>query len=333
MAATEAGGPEDTGGAGRSTAPPVGSLSEVPVDKISRNKRNPRQTFDPKTIERLATSLGEIGLQVPITVYRPGNTGDDFVLLDGERRFRAAKHLNWKTIPALIVNEPSANENAIRMFNIHMLREEWEEIETAWALEQIIEETGEAGDRELQKRTGLSIDRIKNMKRVLSFPRSVQERVATSEIPYQLLVELDKNILTKHKRDLATKQGALPDMKTSEIRDAILRKYESNVERDVVDLRLVGTLLDTARSSGKVGERAKTALTRLFSEPSITIDEAYEFGAASSVELSKVLRDAIALPSRVSDLLDGNLDEDQQRQVRATLTEVIGKLQGQLGRL
>jgi hypothetical protein len=74
-------------------------------------------------------------------------------------------------------------------------------------------------------------------------------------------------------------------------------------------------------------------LTRLFSEPSITIDEAYEFGAASSVELNRVLRDAAALPSRVSDLLDGNLDDDQKLQVRSVLVEVVTRLQGELARI
>jgi ParB-like nuclease domain/Restriction endonuclease len=99
---------------------PTGELKQIKIDDIARNERNPRQTFDPVKIEQLAASLQEIGLQVPITVYENPRRGrKPYVLLDGERRFRAAKENNWETIPALVVPPPSGKENAIRMFNIH----------------------------------------------------------------------------------------------------------------------------------------------------------------------------------------------------------------------
>ena len=313
--------------------PPVGELREIEVRKITRNPRNPRRTFDPKTIERLASSLEEIGLQVPITVYRKASGKDEYILLDGERRFRAAKHINWQKIPGLVVQEPSATDNAIRMFNIHMLREEWSEIETAWALEKIMEETGETNDRELQKKTGLSIDRIRNMKRVLTFPQHYQERVAAGEMPYQLLVELDKNLLSKNQKDLDRNGGSFLGKATDEIRDVMLKRYEDNVETDVVDMRKVGNLYDTARLKGKVGERARTALSQLLTQPHTTIEEAFEFGAASSVELSRVLRDAAALPSRFADLLAGQLEPEQKITVRNGLASLIDKLQVELQKL
>jgi ParB family chromosome partitioning protein len=292
---------------------PSGKLKSIKIDEISRNERNPRQTFDSARIEQLAASLQAIGLQVPITVYENPRSGRfPYVLLDGERRFRAAKLNNWETIQALVVPAPSAKENAVRMFNIHMLREDWEEIETAWALEQIIEETGIDNDRELQKITRLSIDRIRNMRRVLSFPKSVQTKVAEGEIKYQLLVELDKNVLSKSKEK--KKEGAKPivAMGSAELRDVFLRKYQDNVESDVVELRKVGALFDTARTVGRTAERATQALTRLVTKPSATIEEAYETGAASSVELSRVLRDMSVLPRRIRDLLDTKLQPEQR---------------------
>lgn len=320
-------------GSDQISSAPVGVLKQIRVDDITRNERNPRQTFDPVKIEQLAASLQEIGLQVPITVYENSRKARfPYVLLDGERRFRAAKLNNWQTIPALVVPAPSGKENAIRMFNIHMLRQDWVEIETAWALEQIIKETGSKTDRELQEITGLSVDRIRNMRRVLEFPKKYQEKVAEGELPYQLLVELDKNVLAKNRERKKTGGKPVVDMGAAQLRDVFLKKYEDKLERDVVDLRKVGSLFDTARSGGKVAERATQAITRLVSKPEATIEEAYEVGAASSLEISKVLRDLKSLPGRIKDLLAGDLETDQRESVhnavrilQSRLAEIIKK--------
>jgi ParB family chromosome partitioning protein len=313
---------------------PSGQLSSIRVDKIAPNTRNPRQTFDSARIEQLATSMQEIGLQVPITVYENSrSTRFPYVLLDGERRFRAAKLNNWEHVQALVVPAPSSKDNAVRMFNIHMLREDWEEIETAWALEQIIEETGIDNDQELQKITGLSIDRIRNMRRVLAFPKSVQAKVGEGELKYQLLVELDKNVLSKSKEK--KKDGGRPiiDMSGAQLRDVFLKKYQDNVESDIVELRKVGSLFETARSGGRVAERAAQALTRLVTKHEATIEEAYDSGAASSVELSRVLRDMKALPRRIKDLLESKLQAEQRegvgdavRSLQSRLAELLKKV-------
>jgi ParB family chromosome partitioning protein len=306
----------------------VGHLENVPVASIIANLRNPRKTFDPRTIERLAASLEEIHLQVPVTVYRDQTPGtSNFILLDGERRFRAAKMINWDTIPALVVKAPSANENAVRMFNIHMLREEWREIETAWALEQIMEETGITLDRDLQRMTGLSPDRIKNMKRVLAFPKSYQQKVADGELSYQFLVELDKNVLSRQRQSRQLGEtDPIISLSVPELRDVFLRKYSDGVESDIVELRRVATLFDTAKNQGKVAERARAALRTLVTEPAATIEEAYELGAAASVELKRVIRDLVALPGRVVDLLESGIDTDQRLEVVAAVRAACERL-------
>jgi len=312
-----------------STKDTVGELKDIPIDLIAPNESNPRQTFDERAIERLAASIEEVGLLVPITVYENTRTAKtSYTLLDGERRFRAAKLVNRPTIPALVVPKPNPRDNAVRMFNIHMLREDWEEIETAWALEHIMERTGITSERELHDLTGLSVDRIRNMKRVLEFPRGMQERVARGEIKYQMLVELDKNVLSRDPgRGGKRGEKAVLDLSASQLRDVFLAKYETGIESDIVDLRKVGTLIDTARGTGKIAKRAQSALTKLVSRPQATIEEAYEIGAASSVELTKVLRDMSGLPGRVDDLLATVKEEESRHQVATALREVIRRLE------
>ncbi len=307
----------------------VGELKEISLNLIERNEGNPRLTFEERAIERLANSIEEIGLLVPITVYvGRKNARKPYTLLDGERRFRAARQINKPTISALVVPRPSPKENAVRMFNIHMLREDWEEIETAWALEHIMEQAGITKDRELHELTGLSVDRIRNMKRVLQYPRALQERVGRGELKYQMLVELDKNILSREPGKTSKKgKKAVLDMSTSQLRDVFLQKYETGVESDIVDLRRVATLIDTARGEGKVAKRAQKALVKLVTKPQVTIEESYEIGAASSVELSKILRDLNGLPGRVDDLLGTVKHREERDQVAHALRTVIRRLQ------
>ena len=312
----------------------VGELKEIPADSIARNVGNPRLTFEERAIERLAASIEDIGLLVPITVYKsPKGAKKSYTLLDGERRFRAAKLVNMPNIPALVVPRPSKRDNAVRMFNIHMLREDWEEIETAWALEQIMKNAQITNERELRDLTGLSVDRIRNMKRVLQYPRAVQERVARGDLKYQMLVELDKNVLSRDPGKISKKgKKAVLDLSTSKLRDVFLKKYETGVESDIVDLRRVATLIDTARGGGKIAKRAQTALVNLVTKPQATIEEAYEIGAASSVELSKVVRDLNGLPGRVDDLLATIKDRDEREQVAHVLRGTIRRLQKSLDR-
>ncbi|MGP1353825.1 MAG: ParB/RepB/Spo0J family partition protein [Parasphingopyxis sp.] len=308
--------------------PPVGQLEEVSIDQIEPNPRNPRQTFKPTTIEQLAASLEDIGLQVPITVYKSEQkSGHKYILLDGERRFRAARLINWDKIPALVVKRPSTNDNAIRMFNIHMLREEWEEIETAWALEQIMEETGETKIRNLQRITGLTQDRIRNMLRVLEFPKAQQQKVADGELSYQLLVELDKNVLSRRRKEKkAADDKPITNLSPAQLRDVFLKKYENNIESDIVDLRHVGTLWDTAKSEGKVGSRAKEALVTLIEKHDATIEDAFEIGAAASVGLQKIMRDINALPSRLDDFVESGLHSEHRGELKAALRDLIKEL-------
>ncbi len=111
----------------------------IPPARIRRNESNPRLDFNQKCLELLADSLDEQGVLVPVTVYRKaGSDGTEFVLLDGERRWRAAREINAEVVPAWVVPQPTGIDNVLRMFHIHMLRDEWGEMATAKALKAVI---------------------------------------------------------------------------------------------------------------------------------------------------------------------------------------------------
>ena len=80
-------------------------------------------------------SIRRYGIQVPISVYRQGKK---YILIDGERRWRCSIKLNRKTIPALVQDEPSPLANLLLMFNIHGLREQWDLLVRARALDATV---------------------------------------------------------------------------------------------------------------------------------------------------------------------------------------------------
>lgn len=78
------------------------STQDLPVDKIDPSPEN--KSHGQKQIEQLASSIGSLGLLMPIRVRE--TTKGRFEIVTGERRFRAAQSLGWETIPAIIVNDP-----------------------------------------------------------------------------------------------------------------------------------------------------------------------------------------------------------------------------------
>ena len=77
----------------------MGMSRDIPVAHIDPDPNQPRQHFDPAALDDLAQSMAASGLAVPILV-RP--VGERFVIVHGERRWRAAKQLGWATIPAIV---------------------------------------------------------------------------------------------------------------------------------------------------------------------------------------------------------------------------------------
>lgn len=272
--------------------------------------------FDQASIESLAESFEEIGVLVPITVYEDvSDDGTTHVLLDGERRWRAAKEINYPAIPAWVISKPDGVDNVLRMFNIHMLRKDWDEIATMWALELLQKQLNTDDIPVLAHRTGLSRDRIRNMQTVMSFPRKLQEAVARGDIAFQYLVELEKDILSKVRRH----PEILPNTPVEDVRKAFLRKYADGVT-ETVELRKVGKLLATAKMGGPIGARAQLALENLIQDPAATVEEAYEVGAASVVELGRVLRDMKELPDRIQLLVESELTREQRTSLEQSIS-------------
>ncbi len=160
----------------RSTA-----LREVPIGSIKPNPRQPRLTFDEESMSSLAASIKELGVLQPVLVRQIGGAAaDDFELIAGERRWRAARRVGLQTIPVLVqsADETRSLEQAL-VENLH--REDLNVLEEAAAYQQLIEEFGYTHDQ-VAKRVGKSRTSISNILRLLQLPAGAQRLLAEGQI-------------------------------------------------------------------------------------------------------------------------------------------------------
>jgi len=163
------------GGAGTATAELAqGGARELALEDISPNPFQPRKRFDDEAIKELAASIRASGILQPILVRRFGN--DEFQLVAGERRLRAAGLAGLSRIPA-VVREVSDREMMELALVENIQREDLDPIEEAKAFQTLIEKIGLTHDQ-LSDRVGKQRSSISNSLRLLTLPAEVQDMVS-----------------------------------------------------------------------------------------------------------------------------------------------------------
>ena len=151
---------------------PGARLAHIDPSRITPNPQQPRSVFEPEAFQELVHSVREFGVLQPIVV-RP--KGDDFELIMGERRLRAAKEAGLPAIPAVV--RETSDENMLRdalLENLH--RANLNPLEEASAYKQLLEDFGTTQE-ELADRLGRSRPQITNTLRLLRLPLDVQSKV------------------------------------------------------------------------------------------------------------------------------------------------------------
>ena len=114
-------------------------IRHVPVDRIEPNPENPRLVFEESALEELAASIREHGVLQPILVRPRGR--DDYQLVAGERRWRAARRAGLETVPALV--EELDDDAALEIAVIENLqREDLSPLEEAAMYDRMVTEHG-----------------------------------------------------------------------------------------------------------------------------------------------------------------------------------------------
>ncbi len=150
---------------------------EIELAKIHPNPYQPRIVFDPDKIAELAQSIREHGVFTPILVRR-AVTG--YQLIAGERRVRASKLADLKSIPAIIMDFSEEEMMEISLIE-NIQRENLNTIEEANAYSLLIERMG-LTQEQVAKKVGKSREHIANILRLRKLPQSVQDLVRENKL-------------------------------------------------------------------------------------------------------------------------------------------------------
>ena len=155
------------------------------INDIKPNQHQPRSYFDDNSIKELANSIKEQGLLMPILVKKDKNSKNDkkFIIIAGERRWRACKNLKMKTINAIIIKNTSEKSDALAAIIENVQRENLAVLEEAIAYDKLLKNY-KMKHEDIAKSTGKSRSYITNLLRILSLSSGVKKLLNEKKISF-----------------------------------------------------------------------------------------------------------------------------------------------------
>ena len=148
---------------------PMAEMTEINLSAIIPNPTQPRTEFDEEALEELAESIRQLGLIQPITVKR---SGDKYIIISGERRWRASEKAGLKSMPAYIRDVDDTTLHAMALVE-NIQREDLNAIEISLGMQRLIEECGLTQEA-LAERLGKKRSTVANYLRLLNLPDEIQ---------------------------------------------------------------------------------------------------------------------------------------------------------------
>jgi len=307
-------------------------LKELAIADVTPNASNPRLDFPASELERLAESIDLEGILVPIVVYPKDGK---FVLVDGERRFRCAKELGLSVVPALVTTERSEHDVLLQMFNIHLIREPWKDVPTALALGKLADslestEGEEPSDSRLAELTGLSVERVRQLRYVVTLPEEWQGYIRSGKVPLNYFWELKRNVIDQLS---SRRPELLKELGEEVVQNAFVQKRLDGVITDTVSLRKVAPIIKFAQQEADNPEspvNIDDTIRELVTDADSGIDDAYEDTVQVLVEVGKLGRRTKSMIAAFKRLLSqAEADEDRAAILdlgESFITELTGVL-------
>ena len=146
-------------------------ITELPLDLLFANPEQPRKVFDESALSDLAASIREHGVIVPVLVMKQPD--GRYMIIAGERRFRASRLAGKTTIPAVVKEYTKEQAEEIALIE-NLQREDLNPMEAANAMKRLMEEY-RLTQEELARKIGKSRPAITNTLRLLNLPDEVAE--------------------------------------------------------------------------------------------------------------------------------------------------------------
>ncbi len=161
------------------------AIFNVEIDKIKPNPHQPREKIDPASLKELADSIREYGVLQPILVSKieketKQGRVDEYQLIAGERRWRAAKMAGLPSIP-VIIRESSNLEKLELALVENIQRADLNPLEAARAFKELHDRFG-LSQREIAQKVGRSREAVANSMRLLDLPSEMQDGLVQGKI-------------------------------------------------------------------------------------------------------------------------------------------------------
>jgi ParB family chromosome partitioning protein len=167
------------------TSPDLPKILEVDLAKLRPNPDQPRTITDSTSLEELASSIAQHGLIQPIAVARDPDNPAGFIIVAGERRYRAFQLLRKETIPAISTTGDPAEIALIE----NIQREDLHPLDEAQALTRLMQKHRYTQD-EVSKVVGKARRTVGELLMLTTLPQCIQEEWRTSAIPKSTLIEI-----------------------------------------------------------------------------------------------------------------------------------------------
>ena len=149
---------------------PMSQMTEIDIAEIIPNPTQPRTQFDEEALDELADSIRQLGIIQPITVKKSGDS--KYIIISGERRWRAAQRADLKSLPAYVREVDDENLHAMALVE-NIQRQDLNAIEIALGMQRLIEECNLTQDA-LSEKVGKKRSTVSNYMRLLKLPDEVQ---------------------------------------------------------------------------------------------------------------------------------------------------------------
>ena len=166
---------------------PLAWARTLPLDALEPDPDQPRRTFDDEALAELATSIREHGVLQPLIVRRKGE-GAGYIVVAGERRFRAARLAGISEVPCSVLVGDSLREARLAQLAENLQREDLAPMEEALAVVRLAE-IEELNQDDLGKRLGKSAAYISRIFAVSRIPSDEYDGFATSKPTMSVLYE------------------------------------------------------------------------------------------------------------------------------------------------
>jgi hypothetical protein len=267
-------------------------MLKIPLTDIQPNKNNPRGIDilqKDQKLESLQQSIHRFGVMVPLVVT-PHN--GKYTLIDGERRYHAAKMAGLSHVPAYVIESSDGDrmndsELLYRMFQIHHLREQWGPIQQCCALEKVylritkrkeildthdIKEQLQLTVQALARDTGIDERTAADRVKFLRWPETFKKQMYLSPIEsaYSYILEIEDKIVIPA---LANYPEYFHHVAADDVRLDLFAKLERGLAR-ATEVRRVAPYLRDTLSKPADRKRLLNVLKELQSHPEMTYEEA-----------------------------------------------------------